>query len=439
MTDDRRRAGGTAPPSAEPGPGETLPYAPVLGPRSEPPRAPHPLAVASGPQAQAPHPLAVASGPQAQAPQSSLALQQTEWQAPQQTPLQQTPLQQTPLRPHASHPHTPVQHTPYEVLELPRASAPPPSAMPAGSMPPDSGRRAPKRVSELPYAPTMTPAQLEGETLDILSPAKRSSPPADGTLDLPASDRVDAAPSLDPGQKLGRFVIRSQLGEGGMGIVLAGHDAKLGRPVAIKLVKPDVDRPAYRARLLREAQALARLEHPNVVRVYEVGSDRGRLFVAMELVDGVTLSEWLRAKRRPWREIVAMFEQVGAGLAAVHRAGLIHRDFKPDNVLVDRQGHARVADFGLARLDPERGVATAGSPELAAALTRSGVMMGTPGYMAPEQQFSGTVDTRADQYSFCVALREALAGSRTAKLDAASWGEVPHVIREVIARGCRMR
>jgi len=368
MGDDRRRAGGSAPPSAEPGPGDTLPYAQTIAPAA-PPRASHPPAAASAPR-----------------------------------------------------------------------PAPPPS-MPAGSVPPrDSGPRA-APAPELPYAPTVTPMQLQGSTLDI-RPASRRGTPADGgtpaeggTLGVPAADRADPAPSLEPGRTLGRFVIRGQLGEGGMGVILAGHDPDLGRPVAIKLLKPEVDRPAYRARLLREAQALARLEHPNVVRVYEVGSERGRLFVAMELVDGVTLSQWLRDRPRPWREVIAMFEQIGAGLAAVHRAGLVHRDFKPDNVLVDRDGRARVADFGLARLDPERGVATARSPELAAALTRSGVMLGTPGYMAPEQQFGGTVDTRADQYSFCIALREALAGSRTAKLDDASWGGVPRTIRDAIARG----
>ncbi|MDQ3336195.1 MAG: serine/threonine protein kinase [Myxococcota bacterium] len=278
-------------------------------------------------------------------------------------------------------------------------------------------------------APAATPeliatglAQLAAERFD----------PLGATLDLPASDQVATAGHLDPGQLIGRFVIRSRLGEGGMGIVLAGHDADLGRPVAIKVVKDSADHPAYRARLLREAQVMARLEHPNVVRVYEVGTDRGRLFVAMELIDGVTLTTWLAVQRRPWREILAMFRQVGAGLAAVHRAGLVHRDFKPDNALVDRDGRARVADFGLARLDPDR---TTVSPELAASLTRTGMMVGTPAYMAPEQHFGGDVDARADQYSFCVALREALIGSRPSKIEEAHWGEVPRGVRVAINRG----
>ncbi|MBX3155434.1 MAG: protein kinase [Deltaproteobacteria bacterium] len=288
-------------------------------------------------------------------------------------------------------------------------------------------------------APAMTPANLLGTaptmavSSGVLGTPAEPIAAAGGTLDLPAADRVDAAATFAPGQMIGRFVVRALLGEGGMGVVVAGHDADLGRPVAIKLVKRELDHPAYRQRLLREAQAMARLEHPNVARVYEVGSERGRLFVAMELIDGVTLSMWLRVQRRPWREIAAMFEQVGAGLAAVHRAGLVHRDFKPDNVLVDRDGRARVVDFGLARLDGA--ASSAGSPELALSLTRTGVMMGTPGYMAPEQQFGGTVDARADQYSFCVALREALLGGRPTDPPDTAWGGTSRAVREIIARG----
>jgi predicted Ser/Thr protein kinase len=246
------------------------------------------------------------------------------------------------------------------------------------------------------------------------------------TLDAPVDDRATATDHPQPGEAIGHFIVRGRLGEGGMGVVLAGEDANLGRPVAIKLVRSNVEHPAYRARLLREAQAMARLEHPNVVKVYEIGEDKGRLFVAMELVDGVTLTDWLR-HRTSWRDILAMFDQVGTGLAAAHRAGLVHRDFKPDNVLVDRQGRARVADFGLARLDREGDA----SP-LAAPLTKTGVMMGTPGYMAPEQQFGGDVDARADQYSFCVALREALGGR---PLDEARWIVVPAAVRTAIGRG----
>src|SRR5688572_23661419 len=182
------------------------------------------------------------------------------------------------------------------------------------------------------------------------TPGPKATLAPDGTLDIPEGDVVAAGDALAPGAAISHFVVRKRLGEGGMGIVLACEDADLGRPVALKLVRSDVDHPAYRDRLLREAQAMARLEHPNVVKVYEVGSDRGRLFVAMELVDGQTLSAWLR-EPRSWREVVDMFLQIGEGLAAAHAAGLVHRDFKPDNVLVDRTHRARVADFGLARIE----------------------------------------------------------------------------------------
>ena len=268
-------------------------------------------------------------------------------------------------------------------------------------------------------------------------PIAPTEPPDDGHTDPNTSPPGGLVRGFEytAGQMIGHFVVREWLGEGGMGVVLAGHDADLGRPVAIKLVRSEIDRPAYRARLLREAQAMARLEHPNIARVYEIGNDNGRLFVAMELVDGVTLSAWLKVQRRAWREIVAMFEQIGAGLAAVHRAGLVHRDFKPDNVLVDRDGRARVVDFGIARRDPVSASSTM-SPELAASLTRTGVMMGTPGYIAPEQQFGGDVDARADQYSYCVALREALLGTRVVSgEDDVRWQGVPRWLRAVVSRG----
>ncbi|HSD88949.1 MAG TPA: protein kinase [Kofleriaceae bacterium] len=246
----------------------------------------------------------------------------------------------------------------------------------------------------------------------------------DSTLGMPPGEQPPPGSGPDAvGNIIGHFRVVRRLGMGGMGVVFACEDTSLGRQVAVKLVREE--HPAYRARLLREAQAMARLEHPNVVRVYEVGTDRGRMFIAMELVEGETLTGWLRSFRT-WQDVVEMFLQVGAGLAAVHGAGLVHRDFKPDNVLVDRQGRARVADFGLARLD-----AKDPSP-LAQPLTKSGVMMGTPGYMAPEQQFGADVDARADQYSFCIALREALGGR---PVDDARWAAVPDAIRAVVNRG----
>jgi predicted Ser/Thr protein kinase len=235
---------------------------------------------------------------------------------------------------------------------------------------------------------------------------------AERTRDLPAADRVDAD---NVPLTIGNFAVYATLGEGGMGVVYAARDVDLDRPAAVKVVKPELDQPEYRARLLREAVAMARLEHPNVVKVYGAGTDGGRLFIAMELVDGTTLDAWL-GERRTWAEIVAMFAHAGAGLAAVHRAGLVHRDFKPQNVLVDRQGRPRVADFGIARVDN------------VAPLTRTGAVVGTPGYMAPEQVFGRAVDARADQYSYCVALHKAL-------VDAGAWLDAPPAIRRAIQRG----
>ncbi len=259
------------------------------------------------------------------------------------------------------------------------------------------------------------------------APPREDAPaPARGTLaegsagatwDHPEGERI-AARGPGPGDLVGHFVLRERLGEGGMGVVYAAEDADLGRRVAVKLVRDES--PALRARLLREAQAMARVSHPNIVRVHEIGGVGDGLFIAMELIDGVTLSRWL-ATTRPWREVVEMFVAVGAGLAAVHASGLVHRDFKPDNVLVDRAGHPRVADFGLARVDP-----AVVSSQLGAPLTRTGAMMGTPGFMAPEQQFGSDVDARADQYSYCVALRAALG---------ADWDAVPRAVRAAITRG----
>jgi predicted Ser/Thr protein kinase len=238
----------------------------------------------------------------------------------------------------------------------------------------------------------------------------------DSTLDMESGAHAVAG---DP-ERIGRFVVRARLGAGGMGVVYAGEDEHLHRSVAIKLVRGDAEHPSYRARLMREAQAMARLEHPNIVRVYEIGEADGRMFIAMELIDGATLASWLA--KRPWRDVISMFVQAGEGLAAVHRAGLVHRDFKPENVLVDRDGRARVCDFGLARLEVPA----------AAPLTQTGALMGTPAYMAPEQMLGVEVDARADQYSFCVALREALGGR---PVDDERWQQVPERIRAAISRG----
>jgi hypothetical protein len=223
---------------------------------------------------------------------------------------------------------------------------------------------------------------------------------ADGTA--PPVDRDDDVPT--PGQRLGRYVVHRVLGGGGMGLVVAAHDPELARDVAIKLVRPSLWRAATdasRGLLRREAQAMARLDHPNVVAVHDVGTDDGRLFVAMQLVAGESLDEWRRRDRRSWRQVLTVCLGAAAGLAAAHRAGLVHRDVKPHNILVGDDGAVRVADFGLALLHrPGAGVECDAMP------------CGTPAYMAPEQHRGEATDERSDQFAFCVTVFEALHGCR---------------------------
>lgn len=235
-------------------------------------------------------------------------------------------------------------------------------------------------------------------------------------------------PRLARGETVGRYVIVDTLGQGGMGVVYAAYDPELDRKVALKLLRPgpgdEADSAGFRDRLLREAQAMARLRHPNVIKVYDVGTKPGALFVAMELIDGTTLGAWLKERRRSWREIVDVFRKAGAGLAAAHEAGLVHRDFKPDNVLISRGGDVVVTDFGLARAidpapsplplplqSPEPASSSPSSP-LNTPLTVTGALVGTPIYMAPEQLYGVAVDARADVYSYCTALYEGLFGRR---------------------------
>jgi tetratricopeptide (TPR) repeat protein/tRNA A-37 threonylcarbamoyl transferase component Bud32 len=230
---------------------------------------------------------------------------------------------------------------------------------------------------------------------------------------------------LQRGDLIGRYVVLDELGRGAMGIVHAAFDPELDRKIAIKLLptrRSYHDREHAR-RLAREARALARLAHPNVVAVHDVGlvpatagSPAGdpTVFVAMEHVDGTTLRGWLAAAPRSRREVLAMLEQAGRGLAAAHEMGLVHRDFKPDNVMVGNDGRARVMDFGLARslaAAPSSVASTAPATEGDAHTTKTGTIAGTPAYMAPEQH-QGHADARSDQFSFCVTAWEALHGHR---------------------------
>ncbi len=242
----------------------------------------------------------------------------------------------------------------------------------------------------------------------------------------------DQAPTLAPGEIAGRYVIVERIGAGGMGVVYKAYDPALDRRIALKLLRiaprSGETRSRPRARLLREAQALAQLAHPNVISVFDVGTIEDDVFVAMELVEGKTLREWVRAAARTQTEILSVLIAAGRGLAAAHAAGMVHRDFKPENVMIGNDGRVRVLDFGLARavdVDTENdtdlsdsSVSTSedlmatGEKRLSAPLTRVGMRVGTPSYMAPEQHKAGRVDALSDQFSFCVVLYEALYGAK---------------------------
>ncbi len=246
--------------------------------------------------------------------------------------------------------------------------------------------------------------------------------------------------SLMPGTSVGRYVLEELLGTGGMGVVYHAHDPDLDRKLALKLLRVKAKSPRAwqqaRRRIEREAKALAQLSHPNVIAVYDVGTWRDSVYIAMELVEGPTLQEWLAKEKRPLRDICEVFLAAGHGLAAAHRAGLIHRDFKPSNVIIGEDGRARILDFGLARAagrenptSPPENIDTP-APSLRSMhqyhmsnserslewldeqLTVQGTVMGTPAYMSPEQHCGDSVDARSDQFAFCASLYRAVYGKR---------------------------
>jgi eukaryotic-like serine/threonine-protein kinase len=299
--------------------------------------------------------------------------------------------------------------------------------------------------------------------------------------------------SLEAGDRVGRLVVIERLGSGGMGVVYRARDPELNREVAVKLLRPDRRGGAHDRRLMREAQALAQLSHPNVVAVYDVGVHAENVFLSMEFIDGQTLDEVLAARPHDWRAVLGLFVQAGRGLAALHEKGLVHRDVKPSNLIVDGAGRLRVSDFGLARIEEgqslgaltrsgrggasttstgaggppdvtlsEDGVDPTGYPAplsatpdsdgalLASPLTQVGNVVGTPRYMAPEHH-AGLATRASDQFSFCVALWEALygehpfgAGDRSALIAAVLAGRrrpaprkkgVPGWLERAVARG----
>ena len=217
--------------------------------------------------------------------------------------------------------------------------------------------------------------------------------------------------------RIGPYEIRRRLGAGAMGVVYEGWDPRLHRRVALKMLRES----GGEDRLLREARALAQLRHPNVVAVYDVGSHEGRVYVAMEAVDGMRLGEWVRTAAPSIAERIAVLRQAGRGLAAAHARGLVHRDFKPDNVLVDSEGIARVVDFGLVQVGSDPFLTTLAAEQPGASwdvrLTRTGTVLGTPAYMPPEQLRGEETDARSDQYAFAATAYEVLYGVPSVEAD----------------------
>jgi CHASE1-domain containing sensor protein/predicted Ser/Thr protein kinase len=242
-----------------------------------------------------------------------------------------------------------------------------------------------------------------------------------GTVNTAVTTQEPAAP---PGEadtalpRIGRYTLLRTLGRGGMGVVHLALDEVLGRSVAVKLLDQR-GTPALQARLLQEAQSLARLSHPNVVAIYEAGEHDGRIYLAMERITGETLRVWRSERPRALAEVLDVALQAARGLAAAHDAGLVHRDVKPDNIMIGDDGRVRVMDFGLARATRSRALDETHASPLAPpssssspALTALGTVVGTPGYMAPEQRRGAIVDASSDMYSFCVVLCELLTGAR---------------------------
>jgi WD40 repeat protein/predicted Ser/Thr protein kinase len=272
-------------------------------------------------------------------------------------------------------------------------------------------------------APTLASQTSDGAASEETLAAQHTLPSGASPRDRSHASTSSSTLTGDlRGSLIGRFMILRKLGEGGMGQVYAAYDTDLDRKVAIKLLSSNYQSRTAITRLTREAQGLARLSHPNVVAVYEVGQHRGAVFIAMEYVDGHTLRDYFdSAPERSWQDKLAVLVEAGKGLAAAHDKQLVHRDFKPDNVMVASDGRVRVLDFGLVRGlererddDPSEGVdpnevlrSPADRP-----LTRTGAIMGTPAYMALEQLEGKRADASTDQFSFCMVVFEALYGSR---------------------------
>jgi serine/threonine protein kinase/Tol biopolymer transport system component len=219
-----------------------------------------------------------------------------------------------------------------------------------------------------------------------------------------------AALSLSSGVQIGQYTIETAIGAGGMGTVFRAVDVKLHRPVAIKFLSDDLADAAARRRFQREAQMASSLNHPHILTVYDVGEFAGRQYLVTEFVDGGTLKDWVQRQPRNWEDVAQLLTGIADALATAHQTGILHRDIKPDNILVTASGYAKLADFGLAKL--EEGAAPAATRTLTEAQTRKGMIVGTIAYMSPEQASGRALDSRSDIFSFGVVLYEMLAGRR---------------------------
>ena len=320
--------------------------------------------------------------------------------------------------------------------------------------------------------------------------AFQGNTPSSSQAGLASSEASPATEhALPHAAALGRYIVLGLVGKGAMGEVYAAYDPELDRKVAIKLLRVRGDAQG-RVRLMREAQAIAKLSHHNVVTIYDVGTFKDDVFIAMQFVDGSTLGYWMHAERRSWSDVLRVFADAGRGLAAAHEKNLVHRDFKPENVMVSPDGHVRVMDFGLARIvgdrsAPDEPPPSGPAPPVTQAaldldaldldstkmlsqapaavettvgpfridLTQAGAILGTPAYMAPEQFRGLQADARTDQFSFCVTLYEALYGERpfagenilglTAAVlsgtvrDAPAGASVPARVRKIVLRGLK--
>lgn len=237
--------------------------------------------------------------------------------------------------------------------------------------------------------PAPTPGESSRPTRDDRPPGEVDTVPSpvDGIATRPG--RVGGRAAIEVGSRLGRYEVQGVIGQGSAGVVVIGFDPEVKRKVALKVLMHS-DRPEQ---LRAEAQTMAKVAHPNVVTLYDLGEHEGALFLAMEYVEGVDLSQWLAAASRPWREVARMFAQAGRGLVAAHEAGVVHRDFKPSNVVIGDDARPRVGDFGIAYLSGEDGRPS-----------------GTAGYMAPEQLEGRPAEPASDQFAFCASLWEAVHG-----------------------------